>query len=310
MTIKKRPTPNVAILMGTYNGEQYIQAQLESIKNQSHKNYFLVASDDGSSDNTLNIIKENFSTPTKASILKGPKGGFSKNFISLAVNKDIKADYYAFCDQDDVWDRDKIACAIEILDQLDNDKPLLYCARTRLVSESLENIGESQRFYLPKTFENALAQSLASGNTMVFNHATKMILEKAGMVEVPFHDWWLYLIVTGAGGVVYFDDIPRIAYRQHTTNQVGATIKLKDRINRFTVMFSGIYQRQTELNLAALDQNRFLLTERSRIKLDNFLHSRRESRIAGLIGTIKNGLYRQTIRGTIALYVGIFFKKI
>ena len=107
----------VAILMCTYNGELYIKEQLDSIQNQDYQNWLLYVSDDGSTDQTLPILK-NYQTlwgKSKLHILRGPRRGFQKNFMSLITSKKINADFYMLCDQDDVWLQKKIMTAIEYL---------------------------------------------------------------------------------------------------------------------------------------------------------------------------------------------------
>ena len=98
----------------------------------------------------------------------GPGKGFVANFLSLACDTAIKADYYGFCDQDDLWDADKLERALAWLDAAPRGMPALYCARTRLIAEDGGDIGFSPFFGKPLTFRNALVQSIAGGNTTWF----------------------------------------------------------------------------------------------------------------------------------------------
>jgi len=303
----------VAILMGTYNGLPYIEKLLDSLEAQKHTNWCLIVSDDGSSDNTIEVLEQRQNRlGSKISIMHGPQNGFSKNFLSLAANSAIRSDYYAFCDQDDVWCQDKLSKAVEMLQRAGEspERPIMYCGATWYVTDSLVPCGRSQRFVYPKTFNNALVQNIASGNTMVFNHPAKVLLEKAGVVNVPYHDWWLYLIVTGAGGVVLFDDTPQIFYRQHSLNQVGVVLGFKQRMWRFLRMFFGVYRGETDLNLEALRANANLLDESSRKTLGLFVRLRNFRLMRAIYMACKCKLYRQTWRGTLTLYLGIAFKKI
>ena len=97
--------PSVAILMATFNGEKFLAEQLDSLQIQTISNWRLYVSDDGSSDGTMDIIKryQVLWGADKLQYRPGPQKGFAQNFLSLACDPDIKADYYAFCDQDDVW---------------------------------------------------------------------------------------------------------------------------------------------------------------------------------------------------------------
>ena len=107
----------VAILMGCYNGAEYLSEQLDSLESQTHTNWRLYASVDGSTDGTLEILQAYQAKwgVDKLIIRQGSRQGFCKNFLSLACDPSIKADYYAFCDQDDVWLPEKIKAAVSYL---------------------------------------------------------------------------------------------------------------------------------------------------------------------------------------------------
>ena len=109
------PGPLVAILMGTMNGAQFLPEQLDSLAAQTHQNWFLIASDDGSTDDTIRILKAyQAKWPAGKLIIKeGPKQGFCVNFLSMACDSAIRAEYYAFCDQDDVWLPTKLVVALQ-----------------------------------------------------------------------------------------------------------------------------------------------------------------------------------------------------
>ena len=93
--------------------------------------------------------------------------------------------------------------------------PRAYGTRTQIVDESLKPLGLSPEFTLPRSFRNALVQSISGGNTQAFNLAAKELLEQAGPQITISHDWWLYQVVKGAGGIFYYDPTPSILYRQH-----------------------------------------------------------------------------------------------
>ncbi len=206
--------PEVAILLCTYNGQRYLSDQLDSVAAQTYPNWVVRVSDDGSQDDTLSILTEYRSKwPNgRLSIAQGPAKGFVANFLSLTCNADIQADYYAFCDQDDVWEADKLQRAVDWLQGVPEGVPALYCSRTQLVDADNNSIGFSPLFSKPPSFANALTQNVASGNTMVFNHAACALLREGGKdVEVVAHDWWLYLLVSGVGGKVFYDTYPSLA---------------------------------------------------------------------------------------------------
>src|SRR5258708_40220731 len=112
-------SPAVTILLCTLNGERFLTQQLASLERQTFKNWKLIASDDGSRDRTKSILQafgKSFA-PGKVKVIDGPRRGAPANFLSLTCGKNPASHYYAFCDQDDVWEADKLARAIGVLEQ-------------------------------------------------------------------------------------------------------------------------------------------------------------------------------------------------
>jgi glycosyltransferase involved in cell wall biosynthesis len=299
--------------MSTYNGEKYLAEQLQSIQDQTHKNWRLIISDDGSSDNTLAIVQQ-FQQKwgnDRLEIRQGPQQGFCLNFLSMACDSTIKADLYAFSDQDDVWMNNKLERAIGYFEENNESKlPRAYGGRTQIVDENLKPLGFSPEFTLPRSFRNALVQSIAGGNTMMFNQAAKELLEKAGLQKVVSHDWWLYQIVIGAGGIFYYDLEPSLLYRQHTNAVVGANSSFRARVDRIFFVFNGRFKNWNDLNYAALNNIRNLLTKDSQDILDIFgrfrgAHLKDRMRLFEVCG-----LYRQTWQGTLSLWLAAIINKI
>jgi glycosyltransferase involved in cell wall biosynthesis len=315
-TLAPRTGPLVAILMGTKNGARFLAEQLDSLAAQTHQNWVLIVSDDGSNDDTLKILRAyRVKWPAGKLIVKeGPKQGFCANFQSMACDPSIKADYYAFCDQDDVWLPTKLEIAVKNIaaHQVHRNVtlPYLYCGRTTYVSENLEPIGISPLFVFPAKFRNALVQSIAGGNTMVFNQETKLALEKVGVVNVPSHDWWLYLLVSGIGGEVYYDKVPQILYRQHDDSIVGENRSFTSKCFRAYTLLRGRFRNWNTKNIEAMHVVNGMLTEDNQeiLRLFKLLRS------AKLIDRFRLmevcGLYRQTWRGTVTLFLAALLKKI
>jgi len=209
--------PKVIILMGTYNGQRYLEEQLDSICAQTHKNWELWISDDGSSDNTGQILKD-YQTRLGEHVLRifsGPRKGFSANFLSLVCNENLAGTYFAYSDQDDIWQPSKLQKAVSWLNTVSDETPALYCGRTKLVNEHGEAIGFSPLFKKRTGFLNALIQNIGGGNTMAFNFSALNLLREAGeAINIVAHDWWTYMVVSGAGGVVFYDPNPTLDYRQ------------------------------------------------------------------------------------------------
>lgn len=306
-------TKSVAILMGVYNGSKYLVAQLDSLAAQTHDKWRLVVSDDGSSDATLQIVR-NYQAKwgaDKVEIRKGPRTYFAQNFLSMACDPAIKADYYAFCDQDDVWLPEKLQVAIDHLDAVDRPEvPYVYCGRTILVRENLRPYAYSPEFIFPRTFRNALVQSIAGGNTMVFNQATKTLLEKTGPVPTPSHDWWLYQLVTAVAGVVHFDPKPYILYRQHGNALVGENTSLLAKIERISSVLNGRFRAYSDQNIECIRRCYPFITVAAQEQTELFAKLR-NARLKDRFRLMEVcGLYRQTWRGTVSLVFAALLKKI
>ena len=304
---------SVAILMSTYNGQQFLAEQLQSIEQQAHRNWRVLLSDDGSSDDTLLIAKQ-FQQQwgnDRLLIRQGPKQGFCLNFLSMACDPIIKADYYAFSDQDDVWMADKLARALAYFESVSEPSlPRVYCGRTQNVDEQLNSLGYSPLFALPRSFRNALVQSIAGGNTMVFNQAAKELIEQAGLLKVVSHDWWLYQLIKGAGGVVFYDPEPSILYRQHANGLVGANLSIGARYDRFIFAINGGFKQWNTINYEALCSVKHLLTKDSRDILRLF-GAFRGAKFKDRVRLLEVcGLYRQTWQGTISLWIATLINKV
>jgi glycosyltransferase involved in cell wall biosynthesis len=221
--------PHVAILLATKNGARYLAEQLRSYADQTADRWSLHVSDDGSTDGTVEIIQQFArSHPQVTSIGQGPRQGYIRNFLSLAKDKSIIADYFAFSDQDDIWYPDKIERALSFLEAVPKSIPALYFSRTEIVDENLNHLGISPLFARLAAFQNALIQNMGGGNTMVFNAATKQLLESGRQDDVASHDWWTYQVVTAVGGTAIYDKRPSLKYRQHANNVQGSMHGMRD----------------------------------------------------------------------------------
>jgi glycosyltransferase involved in cell wall biosynthesis len=299
--------------MATFNGEKFLTEQLDSLQAQAVTSWHLYVSDDGSTDATLDIIHRYQSKwgTEKIQYRLGPQKGFAQNFLSLACDPSIKADFYAFCDQDDVWLPEKLSVAIEhIINKSSSGQLYAYGGRTIYTDENLKQTGMSPLFVFPRTFRNALIQSIAGGNTMVFNQATKTLLESVGMVPSPSHDWWLYQLVTGAGGVMYYDPKPYIFYRQHEKSLVGSNTSLKSLFIRFRMLINGRFKDWTDKNIQSLNKAiNFLKPEH--LETLKLIEKMRKANFNDRLRLIQvSGLYRQTKRGTLSLAIASMLGKI
>ena len=304
-------TPETVILLATYNGERFLHQQIESLAVQTVDRVHVYVSDDGSTDSTRDILTSWKRRWRKGEfeILKGPNRGFAANFQSLVVRVKRAGDFFAFCDQDDVWDVDKLERAIVRIKEEKASVPILYCSKTRNVDQSGKLIGSSRRFRTTPSFRNALVQSVASGNTMVMNDsAWAVLVSSCRRTDFVAHDWWSYIIVSGAGGRIIYSSVPSLSYRQHETNAIGSSQGWKDRLRRFRSLTFGEYKRFTTKNLAGLNQCLDLLTPQNRCALRKFEMIRSPKLITRLEALRASGVYRQAFFGQITLYAASVFK--
>lgn len=216
----------IEILLATYNGEKYLNEQIDSIINQTYTNWKLLIRDDGSEDRTLEILKEYEKRDERINILRDNKGnlGFVKNFEELLKNS--SEEFIMFSDQDDYWLENKIEKYIGILENLDVEKlkePLLIHSNSFVCDEKL-NI-------LKKKFVDSKVALQYGGNGYFFAYfvqgSTTLINRKLINLGLPFlksvtlHDRYFHLLVEFFGNRIFIDE-SLIKYRQHRNNEIGA----------------------------------------------------------------------------------------
>lgn len=304
-------SPSLAILLCTYNGEAHLAEQLASILGQDASNLSIYASDDGSSDGTVDILaRYSEATSVPIYIRQGARVRHTANFLSLVTDASIQASYFAYADQDDYWDPDKLSRALSQLERVPPSVPALYCGRTRSVAKNGTHLGLSPRFTRPPCFQNALIQNIGGGNTMVFNKAARQLLLAAGPADVATHDWWTYLLVSGAGGEVIYDPEPALSYRQHEGNEVGANLSMRDRIRRYLGAMAGRNREWGDRNIDALQACRQLLTPENQACLNAFSAARNAGLVERIRGMRHSGVHAQTVTGNVGLIAAILLKKI
>ncbi|WP_246475084.1 glycosyltransferase family 2 protein [Pseudomonas folii] len=299
--------PMVGILLCTYNGETYLKGQIESFIAQSYEHWQLFVSDDGSTDGTGKILQDYQALlGENMFVFNGPKEGFAQNFMSLIRNKTINCDYYAFSDQDDIWLPDKLERSLAALANNEQNAPSLYCSRTQHIDSEGNLTSVSPSFIKPPSFSNALVQSLAGANTMLINESARKLLARTDLqATVIAHDWLAYLIVSGCGGLIVFDQEPTLLYRQHGANIIGANTGIQNRIRRVRDMLGGMSKYWNEKNLLILREYTSELTPHNRLLLGYFEQLRKSNLWTRLFLVKKARLYRQTLAGTISLYVAV-----
>jgi glycosyltransferase involved in cell wall biosynthesis len=231
----------VQVLLSSYNGEKYISAQIESILAQSYQDVSLLIRDDGSEDATLMYI-EKFAEKYKGKIryFAGSNIGAKQSFFELMRLADPNCLYYAFCDQDDIWLKDKLLNAVTALNNEEHNQPLLYFTPTLLTDENLTQTKVWPLLLdVRPTFFNALAENIVVGTTAVFNNNARklMILGNVDFKNVIMHDWWSYLCISAFGQVLY-DKEPSVLYRQHQENLIGGNRNSLELLKRKLKSFS------------------------------------------------------------------------
>ena len=223
---------SVAIVMAVYNGEQYLGALLQSILDQTYSNWQLFVSDDCSTDGSLAIVKEFVQKdPRIHLVLEGKHyGNAQDHFMALLREVAGRFDYYMFCDQDDVWDSDKVEVEVRAgqdASKSHNDAPVLVATDLRVVAEDLSVLADSFAAYSnlspnASRFGNLLIENCVTGCTILLNDVlASMAAETPAGTYMVMHDWWFALIAKGLGELVYLPR-PTISYRQHGDNSMGA----------------------------------------------------------------------------------------
>ncbi|MEM9426990.1 MAG: glycosyltransferase [Pseudomonadota bacterium] len=305
---------HVAILLAHYNGNAHLGEQLASLAAQTHRDWSLILSDDGSSDGWL-ATAEGFAHAHPAhrvSRVEGPRQGSAQNFLRLLVCAGPTVPYAAFCDQDDVWLPWKLEAALAALAQVEPSRPALYCARTMVCDRDLSPLHPSPLFRRPPGFRNALVQSIAGGNTMVLNRVALDLLQDTAQhaKAVVAHDWWAYQIISGAGGRILYDPKPRVLYRQHAKNQIGANNSARARVKRVRQLLQGRFRAWNATNIAALCCARHWLTPDAREVLLWIQDVRTGPLHRRIFALCRSGIYRQSWQGQVALWVATLLRKI
>jgi len=220
----------IDVLLSTYNGENFLIDQLDSIIHQSEKNWRLLVRDDGSTDRSLDILSEYTHKNNRIKILpdSGEKLGVVESYISLL--RASNAPYFTFCDQDDYWLPDKLKLFTHLMESGVSGQPKLIYSDLSIADSGLSVISNSfmnqQRFtHRPASvWKNNLLQNSVVGCASMGNHLLRdLVISRAPTKwsDVVMHDWWTCMIAS-CFGVVDYLPTPTILYRQHSDNTLGA----------------------------------------------------------------------------------------
>ncbi len=219
---------NIAILLATLNGGKYIKAQLESLKQQTMQNFVCYIHDDGSCDNTMELVRQfQQENPEQFVIVEGaPTGHAKSNFMYLLGHVLGQYEYYMFCDQDDVWLPDKIEVVYNRILREEGHEPCLVFSDMKVVNEQLQEIAPSFSEFShicveDAVFPNTMLRGYGAGCTMILNEALAKLSYVPDTSKLLMHDWWIVLIAS-LSGKIYYEDRPLSLYRQHQENVMGA----------------------------------------------------------------------------------------
>lgn len=296
----------ITLLMGVYNGASMLDPQLRSFAEQSDADWRLICSDDGSSDGSGDLIAR-FASEVAQPVqqVTGPGKGFSANYMSMIAGLSPECGLVAFADQDDVWLPDKLARARSALDRADPGQPALYCARRWIWQEAEDARRATPLPARAPSFRNALIENIAPGNTVVLNGAAARLARGAAQRTgaVFAHDWWLYLLITGAGGQVLVDEgAPCLLYRQHGGNVIGGKTGLAAQAARKRSVLQGAFRDRLAGNLAAMRAVEDLLTPQNAALARAFEAARTAALPARLAGLVRVAPYRQTALGSFGFW--------
>lgn len=225
--------PKVSVLLSTYNGHKYLKELVDSILSQEDVQVLLQVRDDGSSDDTIDILKSY--NDERICITAGTNLKPAKSFLKLL--KDCKdSDYYAYCDQDDVWYPNKLKTAISELERF--NEPALFISTYDVVNENLEKMFTyDMKFEEELRLQDTLIYRAPSACNMVFNHKLRNIINRSNPEFVRMHDFWTLLVAESHSCKIVTCNQPLIKYRQHEGEAVGITPGLYTRIKRLYKSF-------------------------------------------------------------------------
>lgn len=237
--------PRVAVMMSTYNGMQYLEEQIKSILSQKGVKVELFVRDDGSSDMTVDVLRK-YAQNNNIRWYRGENLKPAYSFFDLIENAP-ETDYYAFSDQDDIWDEDKLEVAINQMEKTQGHYKL-YCSGSRLVDEG-NNLIRIHKLNTKRTMNARLIYACVSGNTMVINSELRDAIRKYRPSNLIMHDAWCFKVALCLGAKLLLDSEPHISYRMHGNNVVGMELNLKERIRKFfeIVNEKNIYMQLMEI---------------------------------------------------------------
>jgi glycosyltransferase involved in cell wall biosynthesis len=247
----------IDIILATYNGEKYLSEQIDSIVSQTYCEWRLLIHDDGSLDQTIDIIKE-YQRNYPAKILFVDDGinglGVKDNFAHLMTL--ATSDYIMFCDQDDIWFNDKIEKSLDLMNRIESSVgtsvPIGVFSDLKVVGKELIPIAESMWAFIsvsPKLVESikylAIRNCIIGCTMMINKYALRLSLPIPK--EAVMHDWWVGLVILKNNGYLLPMTQPTALYRQHGLNVVGASEFSIIKSVQKSLKFSKFFEKQEHI---------------------------------------------------------------
>lgn len=295
----------VQVLMSSYNGEKYIEEQIDSILKQVGIDIQLFIRDDGSTDKTIQIIrKKSREYPKKIQLVCGHNIGYKKSFMDLVYMCPDSYDYYAFADQDDVWLKDKIQKGIEQIKKEDSKYPVLYYGMMTQVDNKLRVMKDQQNFKAVPNYKMILFQNFAQGSTIIFNNSLLVMIKKYKANFEVAHDIWLPLVADFTGKVIG-DKNSYILYRRHSS---AVTVKMHNKY--WYDLIKAIFRGKIVPNYAIplLEGYSGYISSEKKEYLKQLLDYKKYNNKLNLL--LDKMVRKNTLKGTILLKMAIMFNRL
>lgn len=242
--------PQIVVLLATFNGEAYLNEQLKSIKNQSEVDVLIMASDDGSFDYTPQLLNEACAVDYQMILLPRQKlGSAAANFFRLLRDVDLtRFDYVALSDQDDIWQGDKLSCAVQKI--LKNNVDTYSSNVTAFWPNSKQKLINKAQ---PQQQWDYMFESAGPGCTFVLTKKIALDLQSFLIANqekckhIALHDWFIYAFARSRGFKWLIDNDSHMLYRQHAGNVVGANVGIKTKLARWQKLREGWLVKQVLL---------------------------------------------------------------
>ncbi len=261
---------DITILLSTYNGENYLKSQLDSIREQRFRDWMIAWRDDGSADATVAVVEDFAQSIGPERCVKspssGPHLGAGPSFLQL-LSENLGAGCIAFADQDDRWLPEKLQRAADRLAAA-GDLPVLYCSRQWLTDDDFSHPVLSMKYAGTPGFPASLTQNIATGNTIVMNQEAAGLVASIPAPDSSPHDWWSYIVVSAFGGRVIYDSEPTVLYRQHMKNLIGSQLPTVSRAIAALERGPGIYMTMMRRHTERLYEHRERLPPQTRFDLE------------------------------------------